>query len=81
MSLTHEIRQTILTALPGADVVVTDPMDDGQHFQAVVVAPQFEGLSRVKQHQLVMRPLTQAFATSVHALSLKTMSPSEWSTQ
>jgi stress-induced morphogen len=64
-----------------AEVLVTDPMNDGQHFQAVVISPQFEGLSLIKQHQMVMKPLTQAFATTVHALSLKTFSPTQWEKQ
>ena len=79
--IVEQIRATILAALPDANVMVNDPMNDGQHFQAVVISPQFEGLSLVKQHQMVMRPLTQAFATTVHALSLKTFSPSQWEKQ
>ena len=26
---------------------------DGQHFEALIVSPRFEGLSRVRRHQLV----------------------------
>jgi acid stress-induced BolA-like protein IbaG/YrbA len=32
----------------------------------------------IKQHQMVMTPLTQAFASSVHALGLKTFTPQKW---
>ena len=31
--------------------------DDGEHFEAIVVSPEFEGLSMVKQHQLVYQAL------------------------
>lgn len=79
--IVDQIRTTILNALPDAEVLVTDPMNDGQHFQAVVISSQFEGLALIKQHQMVMKPLTQAFATTVHALSLKTFSPSQWEKQ
>ena len=30
---------------------------DGQHFEAVIVSPEFRGLMRVAQHQLVYRVL------------------------
>ncbi len=79
--IVDQIRNTILKAIPDAEVLVTDPMNDGQHFQAVVISPEFEGLSLIKQHQMVMKPLTQAFATNVHALGLKTFSPSQWEKQ
>jgi acid stress-induced BolA-like protein IbaG/YrbA len=79
--IVDQIRSTILKAIPDAEVLVTDPMNDGQHFQAVVISPEFEGLSLIKQHQMVMKPLTQAFATNVHALGLKTFSPSQWEKQ
>jgi stress-induced morphogen len=46
-----------------------------------VICPQFEGLSLVKQHQLVMKSLTQGFATNVHALALKTFTPTQWASQ
>jgi len=32
----------------------------------------------IKQHQMVMKPLKQAFAESVHALGLKTFTPDKW---
>ena len=75
----EEIKSTISTALPDATVYVLDPMNDGQHFQAVVISPSFEGLSLVKQHQAVMKPLKTAFETdAVHALGLKTFTPEKW---
>ena len=79
--LTNQIKDTILAALPEATVYVIDPHNDGEHFESIVIAPEFEGLSLVKQHKLVMGPLTEAFASSVHALALKTFSPSKWETK
>lgn len=81
VSITEQVKKTILDALPDAEVMVVDPLDDGQHFEAVVISAQFEGVSLVKQHQMVMRPLTAAFATNLHALSLKTFTPSQWENQ
>ena len=74
----EEIKLTIENAVPDATVYVIDPMKDGQHLQAIVVSPAFEGMTLVKQHQMVMKPLTSALAQSVHALGLQTFTPAKW---
>ncbi len=74
----EHVKKTIENAIPGATAHIFDPNNDGQHLQAIVVCKDFEGLPLVKQHQLVMKPLMQAFAESVHALALKTMTPVQW---
>jgi acid stress-induced BolA-like protein IbaG/YrbA len=73
-----EIKTTIEAGVPDATAHVLDPMQDGQHLQAIVISPAFEGLALVKQHQMVMKPLKEALATSVHALGLKTFTPAQW---
>ena len=77
--ITTTVKKIIQDAIPDAQVYVQDPMNDGQHLQAIVVSKNFEGLPLVKQYQMVMRALKQAFAESVHALGLKTMTPAQWS--
>ena len=73
----NDIKQTIENTIPGATAYVLDPMDDGQHLQAFVISPSFEGMMLIKQHQMVMEPLKKAFE-SVHALGLKTFTPAKW---
>jgi acid stress-induced BolA-like protein IbaG/YrbA len=51
---------------------------DGAHFEAVIVSPEFSGLPRVRQHQLVYRALGDRMREEIHALSMKTFSPDEW---
>jgi len=51
---------------------------DGQHFEALVVAASFEGASRVRRHQLVFAALGDRMREEVHALSMTTLTPSEW---
>ena len=75
---TAEIKRVIEDALPGASAHILDPNNDGQHFQAIVVSPAFEGRTLVKQHQLVMDALKHAFVEAVHALTLKTFTPQKW---
>lgn len=74
----EQIKEIIENAIPDAIVHVRDPMNDGQHLQAVVVSAAFEGVPLVKQHQMVMKPLKEALAEEVHALGLKTCTPSKW---
>ena len=71
-----EICQRIESSLPGAEVRVAS--EDGVHFSALVVAPQFEGLRAIARHQLVYRALGEAMGGAIHALSLDTPTPAEW---
>jgi acid stress-induced BolA-like protein IbaG/YrbA len=73
-----EIKQRIETALPGSTVYVLDPMKDGAHLQAFVISPAFEEIPVFKQQQMVMGSIKDIFQT-VHALGLKTFTPSKWS--
>jgi acid stress-induced BolA-like protein IbaG/YrbA len=73
------ISNLIEQALPGASINVQDPNRDGQHFAAIVVAPQFEGLTMIKQHRLVNEALKEHLDSGmIHALQLKTYSPTQW---
>ena len=76
--IVREIKKIIEGAIAGSTAYVLDPMNDGQHLQAMVVCPAFDGLPLIKQHQMVMKPLKEAFAQSVHALGLKTFTPEKW---
>ena len=69
----HDIEAAILAALPGAVVEITDLAGDGDHYAAKVTAPQFAGLPRVKQHQLVYNSLGGRMGGALHALQLTTI--------
>lgn len=73
------ITKHIRTVLPDADITVRDPHHDDTHFEALVISDQFNGLSRIKRHQLVMKPLRDAIeSNTIHALALMTYTPAEW---
>ncbi len=74
----EEIKEVIEKGVPGGQVYLLDPNQDGRHLQGFVISSAFEGMSLVKQHQMVMMPLRQAFAETVHALGLKTFTPEKW---
>lgn len=50
----------------------------GGHFQALIVSDAFSGLSPVARHQKVYAALREEMAGSIHALSLKLFTLSEW---
>jgi len=72
------IKEMIESGLPGADVVVDG---DGCSLQARIVSEQFQGISMVKQHQMVYETLGEKIGADIHALSLKTYTPEEWEKQ
>jgi acid stress-induced BolA-like protein IbaG/YrbA len=51
---------------------------DGRHFDAVIVAPAFEGKRPVQRHQMVYAVLGDRMREEIHALSMKTLTPAEW---
>ena len=70
-----EIQRMIEDALPGAQVEVQDH-GGGDHLSAVVVAPQFEGMSRIDQHKAVYAAVQARIDDGqIHALALKTRTP------
>jgi stress-induced morphogen len=70
-----ELKTLIEQALPGATAEIVD-QGGGDHLAAVVVAPQFAGLTRVEQHRLVYAAVQDRFHDgSIHALALKTRAP------
>lgn len=52
--------------------------DDGTHFEAVIVSPAFEGKRMIQQHQLVYAALGDRMRAEIHALSIKTYTPTAW---
>lgn len=51
---------------------------DGHHFEALIVSHAFEGLRPVARHQKVYGVLGDRMRQEIHALSMKTLTPSEW---
>lgn len=72
----RQIKETIEAAVANAEVHIYDP--DGEHFEALVISSEFQGMPLIKQHKLVMNALKDRFATDVHALGLKTFTPEKW---
>lgn len=72
----NEIEQLILNAFTDANVVVES--EDNVHFMATIVSDAFQDLTLVKRQQLVYQVLGDKISDgTIHALRLKTLTPSE----
>jgi len=52
--------------------------DGGGHFRAVVVSSCFEGRTPVQRQRLVYEALEDAMGSDIHALSMRTLTPEQW---
>lgn len=70
------IKSTLISQLNLEEATVKS---DGSHFQITVVGACFEGISRVKQQQMVLKLLADYIADgSMHAVSIKAYTPDAW---
>ena len=70
------IKNLIESGLKDSTVLVDG---DGRHFNAIVISPEFAGKNRVQKQQLVYATLGNRIADgTIHALSIKTLTPDEW---
>lgn len=72
-----QIEKLIKEGIPGAAVTIEDLRGDGDHYAAHVVAREFEGKSRVQQHQMVYQALQGRMGGELHALALQTSVPED----
>ncbi len=74
----NEVRDFIAAALQCEHL---DIDGDGRHFFATIVSSEFEGLSRVRRHQRVYTALGDRMREQIHALSMKTLTPTEFAAE
>ena len=75
MATKIEIINLIKQKIADSDVFVENLKGD-DHLQVTVISSEFNGLSLVKQHQLVYSALKEELASeAIHALALKTTTP------
>ena len=75
MATAESIERAIAAGLACEHVAV---QGDGHHWEALIVSAHFEGLPRVRQHQLVYAALGDAMREEIHALSMTTLTPAQW---
>lgn len=60
------------------DPTVRVASDDNHHFEALVVATEFDGKRPLARHQLVYKCLGTLVGNEIHALSIRALTPDEW---
>jgi acid stress-induced BolA-like protein IbaG/YrbA len=70
----EELKERIEAGIPGSRADVTG---DGHHFNAVVSADAFRGLSRIAQHRLVYDVFGPELGDRIHALSIHIREPAQ----
>ena len=76
MTTKSKVKSLITKKLPDSQVKVENLRGD-DHLQVTVISSKFNGLSLVKQHQLVYSALKEELASeAIHDLALKTETPS-----
>ena len=67
-----DVINLITKKLPNSEIFVEN-LKGNDHLQVTVISSEFNGLSLVKQHQLVYSALKEELASeAIHALALKT---------
>jgi len=75
MTTNSKVKSLITEKLPDSQVIVEN-LKGNDHLQVTVISSRFNGLSLVKQHQLVYSALKEELASeAIHALALKTETP------
>lgn len=76
MSISNDaVTQLIHTRLPDAQIAV---QGDGYKYQAEVISSRFQGLSKVKRHQLIYAAVNEAITSGqLHALTITAYTPEE----
>jgi stress-induced morphogen len=76
MTYAEQIYTVLAQTFPGAEILVEDPRNDGVHLSLQISHFDLDGLSRVRQHQLIYRALGHLFQEGMHALSIHIRSSS-----
>ena len=82
------IEDALVSSLEATHVEVVDnsaghanhlgAKDGGGHFAVVVVSRAFRGLSRIAAQKLVYETLADLMREDIHALSMRTFTPEQW---
>ena len=75
------VERTRLIEAGFNDAIVKVMSGDNTHFEALVVAREFEGKRSIARHQLVYKCLGALVGNEIHALSIRALTPDEWQVQ
>ncbi len=77
MSVTPQQIQDYITAKLACEHIEVN--GDGQHFFATIVSHAFVGKAQIARQRLVYAALGDRMQSEIHALSMQTLAPAEYS--
>jgi len=88
MKIQNAIEEKIKTSLSPTYLEVLNesnnhnvPPGSESHFKLTVVSNEFDGKMLIARHRIINKLLAEELANSIHALSIHSFTPSEWSDQ
>ena len=73
MITAENIITLVTSGIADAEVRLEDLTGGQDHWKAVIISDAFEGLTRVRAHQLVYGTLAEPLKGPLHALQLQTL--------
>ena len=73
----NSLKNIVETSLPDSEVIVEDTTGTNDHFQLTVIAETFSGRSPIERHRMIFKIIGDAMGGPIHALSIKTLTPTE----
>jgi len=68
----EDIKNLVVSALPGSEVTVVDTEGDGDHWSVTVASELFVGKSLLQQHKMVYSALGDRVGTALHSVQVNT---------
>jgi len=80
-ALHNKLEARYVTVLDQSSLHESHPgaQSGGGHFRILVVSDRFRGLSRIAAQRIVYEALGDLMVNDIHALSMRTLTPEEWS--
>ena len=69
----EEIKNLIKSAIPDAEIAITDLAGDENHYSATIKSKVFKGKTKIEQHKIIYKALKGKMGNELHALALNTM--------
>lgn len=67
-----KLESLLRETFPKAEIQIHDLVGDEDHYQVTILSSEFQGKSKIQQHQMVYQALKGKMGQELHALSLKT---------
>ena len=73
-----KIKDILRKKIKDIKIFIQDMNGQNNHFSLIVISEKFEGLSIIKQHQIIYNALSSMITKEIHALQIKTFTWDKW---